>query len=197
MKGNIFLLIFILTQNLYGQDSSITGIAIYEKSLTTVDSLKVDLLDSLKTAIQTVYTDSQGVYRINEIASGKYNLHATLKNGKKYLYTGISIEEAEDITLDIEIQFACANQDKTNKCPYCSSTKKVLKINPGMVISYNFGDNKSAIKRYDRKRRKSKYETYVTEENEEVVISMSIKSEKEKFYDFCHHWFCKKCEKVY
>jgi len=198
MKTSITtLLMLFLSINLCGQFSSIYGQAIFEKKALPVDSLKINLIDSLDNVVKSVITDKKGIYKFNDLKSGMYKLYITKNEIRTHVVTGIVLDELEDLEIDLEISDPCENQYKTKKCPYCKSVKKILKISPGFILDYNFGGNISAANKYDRKIRKKGYETYVNSEGEKIVISMFIESEHEKFWDLCHNWFCKKCKRVF
>ncbi len=195
----IISLIFLLSLslNLKAQVASISGKARFEKSLTVAESVKVDLLDSVKTILKTVYTNKGGAYGFTKLPLGNYQVQATSQEGMLLLIRNIQLGLLEKLSLDLNIPEPCANQQSTNICPFCNSHKKVLKISPGRMVSKNFGGNISAMEKYEKKIRKRGYETYVTNEGEKIVISMYLETEKEKFLDFCHHWFCEKCKKIF
>lgn len=93
-------------------------------------------------------------------------------------------------------QVECKSDTTIALCPYCKSKRKVLPIEPGLIVNYNFGNNNKAINRYDRKRERQGYELY-NDSGKVVVIGVWIPNEKEKFWDFQHCFFCLKCEKVF
>jgi len=206
MKKCILYLVFVLAliPDLNGQNSLITGKAIHQKSLLAVDSIKIDLLDSTELVLKTVYTDKRGRFEFKNLQAGEYALLSPPIEHFSTKITGILLNESDTIEIDIEIKDPCQNTYNTNICPFCNSSKKVLEISPGTVISYNFGNNLAAIKKYERKIRRQGYKSYfpyvddeISSERKEIIVAMFIESEREKFYDFCHHWFCKRCKKVF
>ncbi len=194
---NVLILILAISLNLQGQNSAIKGKAVYETSEKAIDSLKIDLLDSLENVIKSVFTDSLGGYKFENLEPGVYNLFTESNGPFPYKVTNILLEESQEIKINIILRELCHKNNTNGICPYCMSSRKVLKISPGMVVSLNFGENKKAERRYYRKIQRKGYKTYRNKNGEEVVISMHIESEKDKFYDFCHYWFCKKCKKVF
>ena len=194
---NVLIIILAISLNLQGQNSAIRGKAVYEINGKAVDSLKIDLLDSLENVVESGFTDSLGIYSFENIEPGVYSLYAENNGAFPQLVSNILVKDSQEINTYIILRTPCQKDTTKGICPYCRSSRKVLKTNPGMFLSLNFGENKKAEKRYYRKIQRKGYRTYKNKNGEEVVISMHIESEKDKFYDFCHHWFCKKCKKAF
>lgn len=207
----IFGLLFISSIELFSQCPSIQGIINSKGDKKPIDSLKVNLLDSLNNIISSTYTDTTGFYAFDSLELGIYGV--SIDNNGMLKYAGyqiidIPINTNNIIPIDFEIEayVPCPEDIHHGICPYCSKSKQVLAIEP-MIISYNFGRGtraKRLAKKYDRKKFRKGYEVYnnkrmldIDEELKIVVISMFIESEIDKFYDGCHHWFCERCKKVF
>ena len=198
-KGIIFSLsiYLFLTPILHAQNNAISGKAYIEKSMKVIDSVKVELLDAVGKNIKTVYTNKKGVYKISEINTGIYKLFASSHKSKPLMVSGILIDSSKNENIDLPLTNLCQESPKSNVCPFCNKKKKVLRISPGTVLSYNFGDDISSYKKHEKKIRKKGYETYLTNQGERIVISMRLEEAYEKFNSFCYHWFCEKCKKVF
>jgi hypothetical protein len=170
---------------------------VYKTSQQVADSIKIDLLDSLKSVINSTYTDSLGFYSFKNLETGEYNLFTEDNGPIPLMITKILVEESQDKTINFTVCEPCQNNSINGVCPHCNSSRKVLKIAQGTVVQPNFGRNKRAAKRYDKKNLRKGFRTYINDELEQVVINMYINTERDKFYDFCHHWFCVKCKKVF
>ena len=179
------------------QYSSIYGKVSYELSLVPVDSVRIELLDSLDGVVKSVNSDVDGKYFFDNVKEGEYKLHIEIVGRMDHLFMGVRVDGVSNIEFDLKIKDPCQNEKYSRKCPYCGSIKRVLKISPGTIVSLNFGDNISAAKRHERKIRSKGYRTYVNEEGEEEVIAVRIPEEEEKFWDYCHDWFCTRCKKVF
>ncbi|MDA9773800.1 carboxypeptidase-like regulatory domain-containing protein [Saprospiraceae bacterium] len=196
----LILICFISLVSLVAQDSSISGKATYQQSKVPLASLKISLLDSLESFVQSVVTDKLGNYIIEDIKPGKYSLAVDKEAPiirQAHIVNGIVIIGDQRLVCNLELTDPCTNLDYGSNCPYCASAQNVLKISPYTIVLYNFNKNKRAIKRYERKRRRKGYETYLYDNQEEIVINMFIDSEYEKFWDLCHSWFCEECKKVF
>ena len=194
---NVLLLIFAFSFNLQGQNSAIKGKVVYETSHRPVDSLRVDLLDSLENVIRSINTDSLGNYWFGNIESGVYNLFVENNGSFPHKVINILAGKIQEVEINLTVKEPCKNSPNIGVCPYCLSSKNVLRISPGTVVSLNFGENKRAERRNYRRIIRKGYRTFTNDKLEEIVIQMYIESEKDKFYDFCHKWFCVKCKKVF
>ncbi|MCH2045473.1 MAG: carboxypeptidase-like regulatory domain-containing protein [Saprospiraceae bacterium] len=207
----IFSLLFISSIELFSQYSSIQGIVSTKEDKQPIDSLRVDLLDSLDNIISSIYTDTTGFYTFNHLELGTYSVFFDNKETPEYIsrqIVNIPVDTNRIIQVDlpIEIYIPCPEDIHHGVCPYCSRSKQVLPIEP-MIVSYNFGREKrteQSARKYDKKRSRKGYEVYnnrhILDRDGEVkivVIAMLIKSEIDEFYDGCHHWFCKRCKKVF
>lgn len=195
----IFLLSSFLfcTPSIFGQTNTISGKCYFEKSLEVVDSLRIELLDSLGNKIKTVFSNKKGNYQISGIEPGTYQILASSQISEPLMFDGILVGAMDLENVDLQLTKSCKEPVPNSVCPYCKKKKKVLKVYPGNIVSLNFGENVSRLKRYEKKIRRKGFETFINQKGEEIVISVFLENEKEKFFSFCYHWFCKRCKKVF
>ena len=84
-------------QVLYG---SLTG-NVADPSKAAVPSAEVKLVNSLTGVAQKTQTDSQGVYRFNNIQSGTYEVECGAAGFRGYRRTGIEVAANEVVRVDV------------------------------------------------------------------------------------------------
>ncbi|KAA3639914.1 MAG: carboxypeptidase regulatory-like domain-containing protein [Bacteroidetes bacterium] len=181
--------LFTFSQNISCQEVLICGNVIDKLSNSPISKAEITLLDSLENELDTVYSDNHGDFSIEVNPREEYQLLCRVERYIPMMYTSIKIDSDHDTTyVNFELaQFKdCSNDKTTIFCPFCTKNKRVLRIVPGMVVSYNFGNDPKKIRRYERERNRRGYEKTYTKEGEEVVWSVRIDEERDKFYDLQH-----------
>ena len=97
-----------------------------------------------------------------------------------------------------------SNNIKTPICPYCKKNEFVIRISTDTNrITHLHIANKNSERKYFKKKEKQGYDTdweIIWPDllhEQEFLIWIDIKGEKEKFMDPKYHWFCKKCKKIF
>lgn len=197
MRGIFTILLLSLSNIIIGQDATISGVVSFHSLEPESISFQVALIDTSANIIQTTQTNPNGNYQFSQLMPGTYEVHITKDNVIEQIVSEIAVNQSDQLKLDIILNDPCDDSHKPERCPYCTRSSKILKTSPGTIVSYNFGNNKKAADRFDKKIQKKGYETYVNEQGEEIVIAMYIKGQRKKFLDRCHRWFCKRCKKIF
>lgn len=180
-----------------GQKSVIRGNIKYESSNIILDSLNVFLMDTTGTKLETVITDGVGDYKFENLEKGTYDVETDATVPRPQRITGIYLNDKEVKIIDLVLKDPCEQDKSKGRCPVCRSKRKVIPTSPGSILSYNFGRDSIMAKKAWEKVEKRGYETRTNENGEEELINIFIDSEKEKFWDTCNRWFCKRCKKIF
>ena len=107
-KWLILTLFLVLKANgLPGQSSVISGQVVFEHNQKGVDSLVLDLLDSLGNKLQTALTDSLGFYKFSSIENGEYQILAENTGSMDVIITEIITKDGEGKKVNFEIPKPC------------------------------------------------------------------------------------------
>jgi hypothetical protein len=182
-----------------GQTGTVCFELIDSTTQSPVSEIKVSIIDSIGTEILSMITSDSLKSCLSGIPFGQYIIELKHESYQTICLTGVIINESEYTFSNIFTlppkPIDCNANTAIVNCPYCKSKKKVLPIKPGMVVNYTFR-TEADIRRYDRKRDRQKYELY-NDNGQVVVIVVWLPNEHEKFWDFQHCWFCRKCKKVF
>lgn len=193
----IGILLFVANVTLSSQSAILRGNVKYASSEITLDSIGIFLTDSIGILIKRVTTDRNGNYRFENLGEGLYDLETDTTVLQTQRITGIYLNGEEEMTIDLLLKDPCQQDISNGKCPICRSKRKVIPTSPGSIVSYNFGrDSILAMNAWEKIENKG-YETWTNKNGEEQAINVLIESEKDKFWDNCNNWFCKRCKKVF
>lgn len=191
------VLVFLANCSLSSQASIIKGNVSYISSNEPLDSLKIYLLDSNFVNLDSVTLYSFGSYKFKNLERGIYKICTKFSAKQDQCISNILLDGKDEKIIDFRLKDPCLEDKSNGKCPYCESKRHVIPTSPGTIVQYNFGGDISKAEKAWEKVEKKGYETYINKEGEEMVIKVFIESEYEKFWDYCNHWFCKRCKKVF
>lgn len=184
------------------QSITIYGTARYEGSDTTVEGLKINLLDTNNSILQSTFTNGNGNYSFSDLQKNQYHLNILKSPHSRYeiLIKGINFTNKDSLLQELNIQRPCKGTVSDGHCPQCGLKKNVSAASPGTIVSLNFGQHKKGkrlSRKYDKKTENNGYTSFIEEDGNEIITAVFIESEKEKFNSGCYFWFCKHCKKVF
>lgn len=197
------LLLLLLAQLLFGQNSTINGRVVNNNHKACVSKALIMLINNEGTISKSKISNACGQFKFDSLTKGEYLIIVNETQSEDSITNKIKVDLFDTLNLLILNHSNCYSGKTINICPICGQNNVILTLpDSTRIIHYQFNNRKSARKYY-KKRAELGYETEMDNIwpdliNEiEFLVSIDSVEENRKFKDTCYHWFCKNCKLIY
>lgn len=195
MKFSKAFFLLLLPIFCLGQTTCVTG-AIKDKS-DALPFANITLVQEMQNDTSKTSTNLFGQYRFSNIIAGNYTLTIECIGYSKETSTVKILPDTDTLKLDFLLD-RCQLLYDIKTCPICNKTDKVIRVDYGVSVHYNFGSKKKAAAFYKKIQRQG-FETHYMENQEFLIrIGDEMKHEKLLKTSICdQQLFCKRDRRIF